>query len=54
MLNGGRFANLAEAGLEISHDIAYYHAERRDSARGDRAPNHVESHLQPRSQRCPA
>ena len=54
LLDGGRFPNLAEARLEISHYIAYYNAERRHSALGYSSPNHFETHFQNTSQLCAA
>jgi len=54
LFDGGRFANLTEARLEVSHYLAYYNAERRHSARGYLAPNHFETQLQTTFQRCPA
>ncbi|OUJ69792.1 integrase core domain-containing protein [Hymenobacter crusticola] len=54
LLDGGSFANLTEARLEISHYIAYYNAERRHSALGYQAPNHFEIHFQTTSQLCAA
>lgn len=54
LLDGGSFANLTEARLEISHYIAYYNAERRHSALGYQAPNHFETHFQTTSQLCAA
>jgi putative transposase len=54
LLDGGSFANLSEARLEISHYLAYYNAERRHSALGYLAPNHFETHFQTASQLCAA
>lgn len=54
LLPGGRFRNLSEARLEISHYIAYYNAERWHSALGYLAPNHFETHFQTTSQLCAA
>lgn len=54
LLDGGSFPGLAEAHWEVSHYISYYYAERRHSALDYRAPNHFETNLQTRSQRCPA
>ena len=54
LLDGGSFAGLAEARLEVSHYIAYYNAERRHSALGYLAPNHFETNLQTASQLCAA
>jgi putative transposase len=54
LLDGGSFANLSEARLEISHYLAYYNAERRHSALGYLAPNHFETHFQIASQLCAA
>ena len=53
LLDGGRFANLEEARLEISRYIAYYNAERRHSALNYRTPNQFEIYLQAMSQLCP-
>jgi putative transposase len=54
LLDGGSFAGLVEARLEISHHVAYYNAERRHSALGYQSPNHFKNHLQTTSQLCPA
>ena len=52
LLDGGRFRNVSEARLEISHYLAYYNAERRHYAPGHLAPNHFETHFQTTSQLC--
>ena len=54
LLDGGSFPGLTEAKLEISHHIAYYNAERRHSALGYFAPNHIETQLKNTCQLCPA
>jgi transposase InsO family protein len=54
LLDGGSFPGLTEARLKISHQVAYYNAERRHSALGYRAPKHFEAHFQTTSQLCPA
>ena len=54
LLDGGTFPGLAEARLEISHNIAYYNAERRHSALAYQSPNRFETHLQTTSQLCAA
>jgi len=47
LLDGGRFAHLAEVRLEVSHYyIACHNAERRHSARGHLAPHHFKTRLQ--------
>ena len=43
LLDVGSFPGLAETRLEISHNVAYYNAERRHSAFGYGAPNHFET-----------
>ncbi|WP_370551488.1 MULTISPECIES: transposase [unclassified Hymenobacter] len=52
LLDGGSFRNLSEARLEISHYLAYYNAQRLNSALGYLAPNHFETHFQTASQLC--
>ena len=54
LLDGSSFANMTEARLEISHYIAYFNIERRHSALGYLAPNHLETQLKTTSQLCPA
>jgi putative transposase len=54
LLAGGISRNLIEARLEISHYIVYYNAERRHSALGYLAHNHLETHFQTASQLCAA
>ena len=43
LLDGGSFLGLAEARLEISHNVAYYNADRCHSTLGYGAPNHFET-----------
>ena len=45
LLDGGSFPGLAEAKLEISHNVAYYNAERRHSTLGYHSPNYFETHF---------
>ncbi|MBC6607578.1 IS3 family transposase [Hymenobacter sp. BT188] len=54
LLDGGSLPGLVGAKLEISHQVAYYNAERRHSSLSYLAPNHFEIHLQTTSQMCPA
>ena len=54
LLNGGSFANLAEARLEISHYLVYYNNERRHSALDYLTPNRSEIQLKTTSQLCAA
>jgi transposase InsO family protein len=54
LLDGGSFASLEEARLELSHYIAYYNDERRHSALAYHSPNCFETQLQTTSQMCPA
>ena len=51
LLDVGSFPGLAEALLEISHNVAYYNAERRHLALGYGTPLTTSKLL---SQRCPA
>ena len=46
LLASGSFRSLSEARLEISHYLAYYHAECQHSALGDLIPNHFGVHFQ--------
>ncbi|MBF9239254.1 transposase [Hymenobacter sp. BT683] len=51
-LLGYYFPGLAQARLEISHDVACYNAKRRPWALGYHAPNNFKTHFQTTSQRC--
>ncbi|MBF9236819.1 DDE-type integrase/transposase/recombinase [Hymenobacter sp. BT683] len=52
LLGGYYFPGLAQAQLEITHDVAFYNAKRRPWALGYHAPNNFKTHFQTTSQRC--
>ncbi|AMJ66463.1 hypothetical protein AXW84_14265 [Hymenobacter sp. PAMC 26628] len=54
LLDGGCFLSLEEAKREISHHVAHYNAQRRDSTLGYLAHKRSEIHLQTTAQRYPA
>ena len=54
LLDGGTFPGMAEPKLEISHHIAYHHAEKRHSALGYQSLYLFEAHFQNTSQPCAA
>jgi putative transposase len=54
LLDGGHLPSLAEAKLQISHHIAYYHAERPHSSLGYQSTNYFETQFKITPQLCPA